>query len=144
MTRTMTLEIDAAVVDRARAVAERTGRRCEDVLAEWLNRDGPPTDELSDEEVLALCDSQMPPDEQEQMSELLRRQREERLDAGDVPRLERLLDGYWRRLLRKAEAFRVASRVGCGPRWVRREAATAGYDLRSARWLLKIVRETEQ
>jgi hypothetical protein len=111
----MTLEIDAAVVDRARAVAERTGRRCEDVLAEWLNRDGPPTDELPDEEVLALCDSRMPPDEQEQMSELLWRQREDRLDATDRPRLEQLLDIYRRRLLQKAEALRVAVSRGLRP-----------------------------
>lgn len=115
MTRTMTLEITTAVVDRAQAVAERTGRRCEDVLAEWLVRDGPPTDELSDEDVLALCDTQMPEDDQELMSELLWRQREEQLDAKDRPRLEQLLDVYRHRLLRKAEALRVAVSRGLRP-----------------------------
>ena len=108
MTQSMTLDIATAVVDRARAVAERTGRRCEDVLADWLKRDGVPTDDLSDEEVLALCDSQMPEDEQEQLSDSLWRQREEQLDAKDQPRLEQLLNVYRHRLLRKAEALRVA------------------------------------
>ena len=115
MTQSMTLEIATAVVDRARAVAERTGRRCEDVLADWLERDGPPTAELSDAEVLILCDSQMPANEQEQLSDLLWRQREEQLEAKDRPRLEQLLDVYRHRLLRKAEALRVAVSRGLRP-----------------------------
>ena len=115
MTRSVTLEIPDALVDRAREVAERTGRRCEDVLADWLEHAGAPADELPDEEVLALCDSQMPEDEQRQLSELLWHQREQNLDAGDRPRLEHLLDAYRHRLLRKAEALRVAVSRGLRP-----------------------------
>jgi hypothetical protein len=105
----VTLELADEVIERARAVAKRTGRTYQDVLAGWLSRDGLPSpDELSDEEVLALCDSQLPKDQQEELSELLWMQREEKLGATDRPRLDELLGVYRRGLLRKAEALRVA------------------------------------
>ena len=82
----------------------------------WLSRDGAPSpDELSEAEVLALSESQLPRPEQEELSELLWRQREERLSAADRPRFDELMDVYRRGLLRKAEALRVAVRRGLRP-----------------------------
>jgi hypothetical protein len=107
MTQTVTLEMPSDLVRRARAVAERTGRRFEEVLVSWINPDDSP-ESLSDEEVLALCDSQMPEDEQQQLSELLYRQREGLLSPTDRPRLDELMDNYRRGLVRKAQALRVA------------------------------------
>jgi hypothetical protein len=109
MTQTVTLELPAELVDRARCVAERTRRRFEDVLIEWMSRaESVSVEELSDEEVLALCDSQLPESDQEQLSELLGRQREGQLQPGDKQRLEQLLGAYRRGLLRKAQALQVA------------------------------------
>jgi hypothetical protein len=101
-------------VQRARAVAERTGRRIEDVLVSWINPDDSPED-LSDEEVLALCDAQMSEDEQQQLSELLHRQREGLLGPADRPRLAELMDNYRRGLVRKARALQVAVSRGLRP-----------------------------
>jgi hypothetical protein len=109
MPQLITLEVADEVIDRVRAVAGRTGRRFEDVLAGWLERDGAASpDELSNEEVLALCDSQLPENEQKELSDLLWKQREEQISPAERPRLEELLGIYRRGLLRKAEALRVA------------------------------------
>ena len=114
MTQTVTLEMPGDLVQRARAVAERTGRRFEDVLVGWISPDDSP-ENLSDEEVLALCDSQMPDDEQQQLSDLLHRQREGQLSLADQPRLDELMGKYRRGLVRKAEAFQVAVSRGLRP-----------------------------
>jgi hypothetical protein len=114
MTQTVTLEMPGDLVQRARAVAERTGQRFEDVLVSWINPDDNP-DSLSDEEVLALCDAQMPEDEQQQLSELLDRQREGQLSPADRPRLDDLMDSYRRGLVRKARSLRVAVSRGLRP-----------------------------
>jgi hypothetical protein len=114
MTQTVTLEMPADLVQRARAVADRAGLRFEDVLVSWISpNDSPET--LSDQEVLALCDSQMPEDEQEQLSELLYRQREGQLTPADRARLDELMGNYRRGMLRKADALRVAVRRGLRP-----------------------------
>jgi hypothetical protein len=107
MTHTVTLEMPGDLVQRARAVADRTGRRFEDVLVSWISPDDSP-ETLSDEEVLALCDAQMPEEEQEQLSELLGRQREGQLSPADRPRLDELMSHYRRGLVRKARALQVA------------------------------------
>jgi hypothetical protein len=114
MTQTVTLEMPGDLVLRAQAVAKRTGRRFEDVLVSWISpEDSPET--LSDEEVLALCDAQMPEDEQQQLTELLDRQREAQLAPADRPRLDELMDNYRRDLVRKAQALQVAVTRGLRP-----------------------------
>jgi hypothetical protein len=107
MTQTVTLKMPGDLVQRARAVAERTGRRFEEVLVGWISPDDSP-ESLSDEEVLALCDAQMPEDEQQQLGDLLRLQRDGQLSAADRPHLDELMDTYRRGLVRKAQALQVA------------------------------------
>jgi hypothetical protein len=114
MTQTVTLEMPGNLVERARAVAERTGRRFEDVLVSWISPDDSP-ESLSDEEVLALCDAQMPEDDQQELSELLRRQREGLLSQADRSRLDELMSDYRRGLVRKAKALQVAVSRGLRP-----------------------------
>ena len=67
MGKQVTLEIPEHVERDARQIAERTQRRIEDVLAEWLGRfvDDLPVDMLPDERVLELCEMQMTPEQQE-------------------------------------------------------------------------------
>jgi hypothetical protein len=98
-------------------VAALTQRKLEDVLIEWLDRGS--LDEflivdLSDEQILKLCDLQMPEREQIQMSLLLEKQRESTLQQGELEQLDGLLQIYRRGMVRKAEALKVA--VGRGLR----------------------------
>jgi hypothetical protein len=59
-------------------VAALTQRKLEDILIEWLDRgslDEIAIGDLSDEQILKLCDLQMSEPEQTQMSSLLEKQR---------------------------------------------------------------------
>jgi hypothetical protein len=113
----MTLNIPEEVAREARAVAERTGQRVEEVLADWLGRmaDELPVEALSDERVLELCDLQMTPEQQDTLSELLARSRENLLQADEKAQLETLMQLYRRGLVRKAEALKVAVQRGLRP-----------------------------
>jgi hypothetical protein len=106
-------------------VAALTQRKIEDILIEWLDSyacaigDRGSLDEfaivdLSDEQILKLCDLQMPEREQIQMSLLLEKQRESTLQQGELEQLDGLLQIYRRGMVRKAEALKVA--VGRGLR----------------------------
>lgn len=111
------LDIPEEIAREARATAERTGQRVEDVLADWLGRmaDELPVEALSDERVLELCDLQMTPEQQEELSDLLARNREGQLQGNDYAHLESLMQLYRRGLVRKAEAMKVAVQRGLRP-----------------------------
>jgi hypothetical protein len=70
---------------------------------------------LTDEEVLALCDLVMPPDQQDQLSELLAHNREGQLDPAESERLEALMRVYRRGLVLRAQALKVAVERGLRP-----------------------------
>lgn len=110
MREVVTLELAEHVVRSARAVAARTHRRVEDVLVDWIAQAAAevPVESLSDEEILALCDMQMPTEDQEELSHLLARNREEQLDDTDRTQLDALMQTYRRALVRKAKAWNVA------------------------------------
>jgi hypothetical protein len=111
------LDIPEDIAREARATAERTGQRVEDVLADWLGRmaDELPVEALSDVRVLELCDLQMTPEQQEELSDLLNRNRESQLQGVDYANLEALMQLYRRGLVRKAEALKVAVQRGLRP-----------------------------
>jgi hypothetical protein len=113
----MMLNVPEEVAREARAVADRTGRRVEDVLADWLGKmaDELPVEALSDERVLELCDLQMTPEQQDELSDLLTDNREGRLQGDQYVRLEMLMQLYRRGLVRKAEALKVAVQRGLRP-----------------------------
>jgi len=110
MSEVVTLELPDVVAQNARAIAEQTHRRVEDVLIEWLDRvaGDVPVEQLSDEQVLALRDLQMNDDQQVELSELLARQREGILNSHDRARLDELMSIYRRGMVRKARALQVA------------------------------------
>src|SRR5205085_830566 len=96
MTETVTVELPAELAQRARAVAAQTQRRLEDVLVEWIDRAAaePAVEELPDDQLLALCESQLDDGRQEELSELLARNREGLLRNGERGRLDELMRLY--------------------------------------------------
>lgn len=75
-----------------------------------------PVDTLPDEEVLALTELQLSDEQQETLSSLLARNRDNILTSEEQRQLDSLMCLYERGLLRKAQAFRVAVQRGlCEP-----------------------------
>jgi hypothetical protein len=117
MSEIVTLEIPDALAQSARAVAEQTHRRVEDVLIEWLDRAATeiPVELLPDDQVIALRDTQMDDAQQAELSELLARQREGLLTSAERGQLESLMGIYRRGMVRKAHALKVAVDRGLQP-----------------------------
>jgi hypothetical protein len=117
MSQMLTLEVPEALARSAQAVASRTGRRVEDVLAIWLSRAIPElaNDQLPDEEVLALRDLQLSTEQQDALDSLLAQQREVALDPQGRAELEALLDAYRQGLVYKARALKAAVDRGLQP-----------------------------
>lgn len=67
-----------------------------------------PVDLLPDEQVLQLCQQQVAAAQQEEMSELLVKNREGALAPLEQRRLDELMQVYRQGLVRKAEALKVA------------------------------------
>ena len=117
MSESVTLNLPDDVARLAHAVAARTQRPVEEVLLDWLGRGvaETPVDLLSDEQVLALVDGGMVEFEQDELSDLLARQREGELDAAGRERLAALLRTYRSGMTRKAQATAVAVARGLRP-----------------------------
>ena len=118
MSERVTLELPSELAERIRVVAARTQRPFEEVLVDWIGRGGsePDVESLSDDELLALCDDEMEADRQEELSDLLERNREGLLSQTDRSDLNELMRQYRIGLVRKAQAFRVAVARGLKPR----------------------------
>ncbi len=123
MAEQVILNLPDRLAKQVHAVAALTQRKLEDVFIEWLDSyacaigDQGSLDEtaivgLSDEQILKLCDLQMPEQEQTQMSLLLGKQRESTLQPGELEQLDGLLQIYRRGMVRKAEALKVAVERG--------------------------------
>ncbi len=117
MSEIVTLELPDVLVQSARSVADRTQRRIEDVLVEWLGRavTDVPIDAFPDDHVLALCELQMSEREQAELSDLLAGQREGTLDGAERARLAALMESYRRSTVRKAQSLQVAVARGLRP-----------------------------
>jgi hypothetical protein len=117
MSRTITVEIPDALVQSAQAVAERTDRRLEDVISDWLGRFAVdlPVEELPDEHVLALRDLQLPATQQAELDDLLDAQREGQLTSASRARLDTLMNLYRKGMVSKARALKVAIERGLQP-----------------------------
>ncbi len=117
MSQTVTIELPDELAGYARTIAERTHRRMEDVLVEWLGRGATemlPT-LLPDDQVLALVAMQMSDEQQTELADLLARQREGTLDMSARARLDELMTLYRRGMVRKAQALKVAVERGLLP-----------------------------
>jgi len=110
----ITVQVSDRVVRSAAHVAAQSQRRIEDVLADWLDRvvTELPVNELPDQEVLALTELQLAPEQQATLSELLMQNREGTLNAEGRRRLDEMMRIYEHGLLRKAQALRVAVQRG--------------------------------
>jgi hypothetical protein len=110
MSEVLTLELPDNVVRQARALAAAANRRVEDVLVEWIERGAadPAVESLPDDQLLALCDRMMDPGSQEELSDLLHREREGTIADAERERLSQLLDAYRRGLVLKARAWKEA------------------------------------
>lgn len=117
MNEMITLQLPEKVTTIARQVAYRTQRRLEDVLLDWLDRSAEelPLDMLPDDQVLLLANSQLPADEQRELSSLLALNREGALSARQQIRLDQLMQVYRHGLVRKAQAIQVAVERGLLP-----------------------------
>jgi hypothetical protein len=113
----VTVELPEDVAKQVRAVAARTQRSFDEVLADCVRHAGADLDLilLPDGELLAVCDSQLAPAEQEELDDLLEQKREGELAAGDRDRLDELMRSYRAGLVRKAQALRVAVSRGLRP-----------------------------
>ncbi|TAF10514.1 MAG: hypothetical protein EAZ77_03030 [Nostocales cyanobacterium] len=117
MSETVTLQLPETLAQKAKQIAAFTHRRIEDVLLEWIDRASHelPVESLPDEQVLTLCDLQMETQQQEVVSDLLARQREEQLNDTENSQLDELMQVYRRGLVRKAKALKVAVERGLIP-----------------------------
>jgi hypothetical protein len=110
MGRMVTIEISEEAARRAQETAVQSDRRVEEVLAEWIDRlaTNPPVDSLPDDQILALCRSELGDSQQDELGKLLNGNREGILTAVEQARLDELMQVYRRGLVRKAQAFQVA------------------------------------
>jgi hypothetical protein len=118
MTEKVTVELPEDLAQQVRTVAARMQRPFAEVLVDWIRRAGaePVLELLPDEELLAVCDSQLDPHQQEELSELLERNQEGPLQGPEQARLDELMRSYRAGLVRKAQAFKVAVSRGLRPR----------------------------
>lgn len=117
MSEVIMLELPDSLVRSARTIAERSNRRVEDVLVEWLDRSASevPVELLPDDQILLLCDLEMQEADQQALTDLLARQREGTLGDTERPALDALMGMYRRGLVRKAQALKVAVERGLRP-----------------------------
>ncbi len=110
MSERITLELPVELVRQARELAAATNRPFEDAVAD------PPVESLPDAQLLALCASRLPDAEQDELSELLARNREGELAPAARLRLDGLLAAYRRGLVIKGRAVKEAVSRGLTPR----------------------------
>jgi hypothetical protein len=118
----VTLTLPEKLQERAERWASLTHRELPDALTDMLDivltpaytapdLDRPITS-LSDHEVLALSQLQMPSQQGQRLGELLARQREGELAEGERPELLALMQIYERLWMRQSEALAEAVRRG--------------------------------
>ena len=110
MSTVLRLELPDELAKRAVALASATNRRIEDAIVEWIGRAvaEPAVEALSDNELLAVCDSTLAPSDQERLSELLSAIREGQLTGGEQAALDQLMSAYRAGMVRKARAIKEA------------------------------------
>lgn len=106
----ITVELPEPLIGQLEAIASQHQQSLQDVLVTLINQatDNLPLEYLSDDEILRLCDRQMPADEQNQLSDLLAQQREETLSNNGKEQLEDLMQVYRTGLVQKAKAYKIA------------------------------------
>jgi hypothetical protein len=118
MNEIVTVELSGDLARRARAMAAQVNRPFEEMLVHWIDQavSEPAVELLPDDQVLFLCDLQLSPDQQEELSKLLNCQREGQLTDAERPRLDELMRIYRHGMIRKAQALQTAVARGLKPR----------------------------
>ncbi len=114
MSQVVTLAIPDRTARSANDIAQRTRRSIEDVLIEWIDQAAAeiPINYLPDAQILALCNSELDVELQQELSQLLADSREGMLNSASQERLDALMQLYRRGLVRKAEAVQIAVKRG--------------------------------
>lgn len=114
MNTQVTINISKRVARQARQKAKQMKKNLEDVLAGWLEEAAleVPVDQLPDDEVLALTKLTLSNKQQNRLSQLLARNKEDELNKNERYELDKLMREYEHGLLRKSQALRVAVERG--------------------------------
>lgn len=122
MSTRITLTLPDAVYQRAERLAQLSRRDVAQVLTDAIATSLPllrprpdtpdPMDTLSDGQVLALSELQLPLADDRRLSELLEEQQADHLTEADRAELATLFQAYQEGLLRKAQALEEAVRRG--------------------------------
>ncbi|EDX77529.1 hypothetical protein [Coleofasciculus chthonoplastes] len=127
MTTQITITLSDDIYQKAEYFAQMTNRNVADVLAQvidlsfspltpkaaWTeNRESLSVATLSNQEVIALTESQMTPEQDQRLSELLYNQQAGTLTDAERSQLWALMQVYQEKLLLKAQALREAVQRG--------------------------------
>jgi serine/threonine protein phosphatase PrpC len=108
MTQVLELTVPDELARRAETEAIRSSRSMQEVIVDWLRAGSDDLNDLSDSQLLMVCDGLMNSLDQQELSELLDQNREGLLDASGRARLQLLMSSYQNGLARKARAWRMA------------------------------------
>lgn len=110
MDSTVTLQLPSQSITYATVLADRTNRKLEDVLVEWIDQAAAkiPVQALPDEQIMALADSQLSLSEQDLLNQLLAQNREGALSPTEKIELDQIMKRYRRGMVRKAQAMNEA------------------------------------
>ncbi|MFN0111557.1 MAG: hypothetical protein ACKVZH_22070 [Blastocatellia bacterium] len=114
MSKQVTVQVSDYAIQHVTRIAASSKQSVESVLSKLIDSQvaESPVEFLPDDAVLALSEMRMSDEQDEELSDLLARQREAQLDAEGRRRLSELMQIYERGLLRKSEALRVAVERG--------------------------------
>ena len=117
MSEQVTIQVSDHAIQHAAQVAASTQQSVEKLLSGLVESSLAelPVELLSNQEVLALTELKLTPDEQERFSDLLYENREGLLTAEGREELERMMKVYERGQLRKAQALEEAVKRGLIP-----------------------------
>lgn len=114
MTESVTLQIPANLAQKAKELAQKQQQSFEDTLIDLISQGvaASPLTLLSDKKLLEVCALQMDNQQQDNLYELLAKQKENTLGSVETEELERLMQIYRHGMVQKARAIRLAVERG--------------------------------
>ncbi len=114
MNQEITLTVPENVWFFAKAAANRSKQKIEDVLVNWIEKGSSEVDleKLADSEILAFTKMKISPEKQERLSNLLFKNRESKLNKKEQEELDLMVELCELNNLKKAEAIQIAVKRG--------------------------------